>query len=144
VTRRDGAHRSRVLLDLIAPVLAAGARARAHGRPDHAPAGAPPRVAAGHPLDHAPTVDDRAADALATALADDYALTAREAQAARYLIQGCTNVALARALGISENTARHHTERVIAKLGVRSRAEVAWAAVGRIRTPAAGTAVVAR
>jgi DNA-binding CsgD family transcriptional regulator len=130
--RQVTALRTRALLDLVAPAFAAGARLRAHPGVNgtHAP------DAAADPRRPASPVDDRAADALALALADDYALTARETQAARYLIQGCTNAVLARALGISGNTARHHTERVIAKLGVRSRAEVAWLAVGRLAKPA--------
>ncbi len=89
-----------------------------------------------------PLIDDRAADAFAAALGDDYALTAREVQVARHLVRGAPNTHLARDLGISESTARHHTERVLAKLGVRSRAEVAWLAVGRRPTASAGAEAV--
>jgi DNA-binding CsgD family transcriptional regulator len=52
-------------------------------------------------------------------------LTAREAEVARLLALGRSNGAIAAALGISAHTARHHTESVMAKLGVRSRAAVA-------------------
>ena len=64
---------------------------------------------------HAP---DAAADA---ALRARYGLTAREAEVARLLGQRLTNAELAAALGVSAHTARHHTERVLQKLGVASR-----------------------
>lgn len=51
-----------------------------------------------------------------------HGLTARELDVARLLAEGRTNVAIARELGISPHTARHHTQRVLAKLGVHSRA----------------------
>lgn len=54
-------------------------------------------------------------------------LSARECQVARLLAEGRTTSAVASALGISPHTARHHTERVYEKLGVRSRA-----ALGRL------------
>jgi DNA-binding NarL/FixJ family response regulator len=66
---------------------------------------------------------------LAVVLADRYALTARETDVARLLLLGWPNAAVASALGISESTARHHTERVLGKLGISSRAEVAWRAL---------------
>lgn len=37
------------------------------------------------------------------------------------LAEGCSNVTVAERLGISPHTARHHTQRVLAKLGVHSR-----------------------
>jgi DNA-binding NarL/FixJ family response regulator len=52
-----------------------------------------------------------------------YRLTRRELQVADLLASGLSNAAVAESLGISEHTARHHTESVLAKLGVRSRAE---------------------
>ncbi len=52
-----------------------------------------------------------------------YGLTEREAEVARLLAEGRRNNAIAAALGISPHTARHHTQRVLAKLGVHSRAE---------------------
>jgi non-specific serine/threonine protein kinase len=66
---------------------------------------------------------------LAAVLADRYPLTGRETDVARLLLLGRSNAAVAAALGISESTARHHTERVLVKLGVSSRAEVAWRAL---------------
>ncbi|HJR16272.1 MAG TPA: LuxR C-terminal-related transcriptional regulator [Gemmatimonadales bacterium] len=52
-----------------------------------------------------------------------YGLTAREMEVATLLAQGRSNTAIAAALHISTHTARHHTQRVLAKLGVHSRAE---------------------
>jgi DNA-binding CsgD family transcriptional regulator len=51
-------------------------------------------------------------------------LTARELEVAHHLVAGRSNAAIADSLGISPYTARHHTERVLGKLGVKSRAEV--------------------
>jgi DNA-binding CsgD family transcriptional regulator len=56
-------------------------------------------------------------------LQDEYGLTPREVEVALLLSQGLSNSALARQLGISPHTARHHTQRVLGKLGVHSRAE---------------------
>lgn len=53
-----------------------------------------------------------------------FSLTAREAEIALLLAAGKSNAHIARLLLISAHTARHHTERVLAKLSVRSRAEV--------------------
>jgi DNA-binding CsgD family transcriptional regulator len=50
-----------------------------------------------------------------------YRLTKREQAVAMLLAERRSNAEVARALGISPNTARHHTERVLAKLGVHSR-----------------------
>jgi DNA-binding CsgD family transcriptional regulator len=50
-----------------------------------------------------------------------YGLTVREIQVASLLIQRLTNLEIARMLGISPHTARHHTQNVLAKLGLRSR-----------------------
>ena len=51
-----------------------------------------------------------------------YGLTLRELQVASLLMHRLTNAEIARMLGISPHTARHHTESVLAKVGVRSRA----------------------
>jgi DNA-binding CsgD family transcriptional regulator len=56
-------------------------------------------------------------------LQDEYGMTPREVEVALLLSQGLSNSALARQLGISPHTARHHTQRVLGKLGVHSRAE---------------------
>ena len=51
-------------------------------------------------------------------------LTDRELEVTRLLSAGRSNADVAQQLGISEHTARRHTERVLSKLGARSRAEV--------------------
>jgi len=53
-----------------------------------------------------------------------FALTAREVEVARLLGDGTSNGEIARSLGISLATARHHTEAVMFKLGVSSRARI--------------------
>ena len=54
-----------------------------------------------------------------------FSLTAREADVASLLGQGLRNREIARRLSISEHTVRHHTERVLSKLGAASRTQVA-------------------
>lgn len=54
-----------------------------------------------------------------------YALTGTEVEVALLLALGRSNAEIAEARGISPHTARRHTERVLHKLGVRSRAEIA-------------------
>ena len=49
---------------------------------------------------------------------------------ARLLAEGHDNASVANALGIRGTTARHYTETVLLKLGVRSRAAVAAALLG--------------
>ena len=56
-----------------------------------------------------------------------FGLTPQELQVARLLAEGLTNARVAGELGIAPNTARIHTERVMRKLGVHSRAAVASA-----------------
>jgi DNA-binding NarL/FixJ family response regulator len=51
-----------------------------------------------------------------------HGLTLREAQVATLLVQGQSNSAIAEQLEISPHTARHHTQRILSKLGVHSRA----------------------
>jgi len=58
-------------------------------------------------------------------LCDRHGFTPREAEVAMLLARGERNADVARLLGVSAHTARHHTERVLSKLGVRSRACVA-------------------
>jgi non-specific serine/threonine protein kinase len=53
----------------------------------------------------------------------EHGMTPREIEVAMLLIEGCSNRTVAKRLGISPHTARHHTQRVLAKLGVHSRAE---------------------
>ncbi|GLC25665.1 helix-turn-helix transcriptional regulator [Roseisolibacter agri] len=52
------------------------------------------------------------------------ALTPREAEVARLLARRATNTEVAAALGVSPHTARHHAQRVLEKLGLRSRREL--------------------
>jgi DNA-binding NarL/FixJ family response regulator len=51
-----------------------------------------------------------------------YGLTLREAEVAVLLAQGRSNSDIAEQLRISPHTARHHTQRILSKLGVHSRA----------------------
>jgi DNA-binding NarL/FixJ family response regulator len=53
------------------------------------------------------------------------AMSPREQEVAALLARGARNDVIAATLGISPHTVRRHTERVLAKLGVASRAEVA-------------------
>jgi DNA-binding CsgD family transcriptional regulator len=53
-----------------------------------------------------------------------FGLTKKEVRVARLISEDQTNDEIAEALSISPHTARHHTERVLAKLGVRSRTKV--------------------
>ncbi len=59
-------------------------------------------------------------------------LTKREADVARLLAERRSNLEIAAALCISPHTARHHTEQVLVKLGLHSRAGV-WGRLGRER-----------
>ena len=52
-----------------------------------------------------------------------YGLTPREVEVAKLLAVGRSNQAIARELSISQHTARHHTQRILAKLEVHSRGE---------------------
>lgn len=61
------------------------------------------------------------------ALRERFGLTRREAGVALLLARGLANDAVADALCISPHTARRHTERVMAKLDVSARAQVAAA-----------------
>lgn len=54
-----------------------------------------------------------------------YHLTPREREVMQLLLQGLHNAEVSRTLGISPHTARHHTESILDKLGVRSRAAIA-------------------
>ena len=58
-----------------------------------------------------------------------FGMTTREADVALRLARGARNTAIASELHISPHTARHHTENVLAKLGVHARGEVARAIV---------------
>jgi len=68
----------------------------------------------------------------AAALRERHGLTARELEVARLLCEGATNEHVARTLSITASTARHHTESVMMKLHIHSRAQIA-AAIARCR-----------
>jgi non-specific serine/threonine protein kinase len=56
-------------------------------------------------------------------------LTAREAEVASLIAHGCTNREIGATLVIAERTAESHVSNICAKLGFRSRTQVAvWAA----------------
>jgi DNA-binding NarL/FixJ family response regulator len=61
----------------------------------------------------------------AEALEKRFRLTPREIEVATLLARGRSNQAIARELNISTHTARHHTQRILSKLGVHSRGEAA-------------------
>jgi DNA-binding CsgD family transcriptional regulator len=58
-------------------------------------------------------------------LGERHRLTHQEARVALLLAERKSNEEIGRVLGISLHTARHHTEHVLAKLGLHSRSEVA-------------------
>ena len=107
--RRASATRLR-LLRVVQPALASGVRARL----------------AQHAADD---VSGRAT------LVRRFRLTDRECDVALLLQAGRTNLQIADELGISPCTARHHTERVLTKLGIRSRAAIHAAIVDAAATP---------
>jgi DNA-binding CsgD family transcriptional regulator len=55
---------------------------------------------------------------------DAIGLTPRQLQIARLLANRTTNAEIAASLGISVHTARHHSQKVLEKLGITSRADV--------------------
>jgi non-specific serine/threonine protein kinase len=54
-----------------------------------------------------------------------HGLTRREIQVSGLIAQGLTSVQIGQRLGIARRTAEAHTEHIMTKLGVRSRAQVA-------------------
>ena len=58
------------------------------------------------------------------ALAGRFGLTGQESRVAMMLVDQMSNREIADRLGVSVHTARHHTERVLAKLQVHSRHDV--------------------
>jgi ATP/maltotriose-dependent transcriptional regulator MalT len=70
----------------------------------------------------------RSAEAQSRAVAD---LSGRELEVLDLIRQGSTNAEIASRLYISPKTAEHHVSRILAKLGVRTRAEAAALAAAR-------------
>lgn len=64
-------------------------------------------------------------------------LTGREIEVLALLVRGCSTAQVATGLGIQVNTARKHVQRLLEKLGVRSRLEVVAIAVRRGLVPTA-------
>lgn len=61
----------------------------------------------------------------ATDLQKAFGLTKAELRVAALLADGRTNAEIARQLGVTEHTTRRHTERILQKMGIHSRAQVA-------------------
>ena len=120
---------------MLASSLRAGAEAVVDKAiPFHSLVAALTELAAGHPLmaeDERATLLDvlEANVAQETALRQPFeALTAREEQVLRHLVDGRSPKQIARDEGISVSTVRGHIERVLAKLGVSSQREALAAA----------------
>jgi DNA-binding response OmpR family regulator len=84
-----------------------------------------PAPAAAQPANTAVVVTDED-------LHERFGLTARQTAVARLLAEGCSNAEIARRLSVSYFTARNHTEQVLAKLGVSSRAAVGAVVFGQV------------
>jgi DNA-binding response OmpR family regulator len=65
------------------------------------------------------------------ALRDRFGLTSREIAVTRLLVEGLSNAEIAQRLEVSYYTARNHTEKVLLKLGVPSRAAVGAIVYGK-------------
>jgi len=64
-------------------------------------------------------------------LRSSFGLTKTECRVTRLLVEGKSNASIARDLFISPHTARTHVQRILAKMGARSRAEAAARVLGR-------------
>lgn len=121
-----------LLAEMLQPAFAAGVRAALArwGLNRSAPMADPRAFSVAPPADSDVNLDgmdvfeDRAVQ---TGRTDPTAirLTPRERAVASLLAARRTNAEIAAVLGLSRHTARHHTEHVLAKLGVRSRRDVA-------------------
>jgi two-component system, NarL family, response regulator DevR len=83
--------------------------------------------------------DSRSAEMMRTLVAHgpgrvESDLTAREREVLALLAHGCTNREIGTRMFVSESTAKFHVHNVMRKLGVRRRAEVAYAA-GKLGLP---------
>jgi DNA-binding CsgD family transcriptional regulator len=82
------------------------------------------------------TLDDDPGSAVVSddQLREQFGLTGREIRVARLISTGCSNADIAQRLYISPHTVRRHTEKILRKLNVSTRAHVASAMLGRART----------
>lgn len=78
-----------------------------------------------------PAVVEESAEMSDDSLRDVYGLTRRQIAVARLLGEGCTNTEIAARLSVSAFTARNHTEQVLSKLRVSTRARVGAILRGR-------------
>ena len=135
--------RARAVLDLVAPVVVGALRMRAlAGVQSDASSMSGVFVSApDERLAVAEHVSSRAHRTTAASLAppkDDgslqarFGLTDREAEITHLLVQGRSNAEIAARLGIRPATARHHTEHILSKLGVHSRAGVTAVVYGLV------------
>lgn len=67
--------------------------------------------------------------AIAQATGEEYALTERELEVMRMIVDGADNAAIGRALSISKHTVKQHVTNIYEKLGVQSRVQAAVYAV---------------
>jgi ATP/maltotriose-dependent transcriptional regulator MalT len=72
-----------------------------------------------------PNGDTRENGAGVFGLAERYELSLRELEVALLISQGFSNREIAETVRVSSHTARHHTQHVLGKLGVRSRSRAA-------------------
>jgi DNA-binding response OmpR family regulator len=107
------------ILELMARISALLRRAKPAATPAPAP-GSDAAVAAAAAAEAAPRPGPLSDDALR----ERYSLTARQIEVVRLLAEGCSNAEIATRLEMSYYTARNHTEQVLGKLGVSSRAAV--------------------
>ena len=105
------------ILELMARISALLRRAKPAASP--APAASTPAGNGG-----APSEAPRPAPLSDEALRERFGLTARQIEVVRLLAEGCSNAEIAQRLEMSYYTARNHTEQVLGKLGVSSRAAV--------------------
>ena len=68
-------------------------------------------------------------DPLSAPTGNNSTLSTREHEVLRLVADGCTNLQIARALTITENTVKTHLQNIFTKLKVRSRTEAAMYAV---------------
>ena len=118
-TSREEDQHTRLMLEIVEPVLVASAATRipfdraglAASRTEEGTGRG--RISSPLPAEQITTLRAR------------YRLTRREVDVTRLLVRGKSNAEIADRLSISVHTARHHTERVLGKIGVRSRAAIA-------------------